>query len=48
MKISHLENYIKELENKIKEKDNIIKNEKMKNESLNKKLKEIENISIDY
>ena len=39
---------MKELENKIIEKDNIIKEEKVKNENLNKKLKEMENISNNY
>ena len=48
MKISHLENYIKELENKVREKDNIIKEEKIKNENLNKKLKGMENNSNNF
>ena len=44
-KINELEKYIKELESKIKEKDRIINEEKIKNENLNKKLKELQNIS---
>ena len=44
-KINELEKYIKELESKIKEKDRIINKEKIKNENLNKKLKELQNIS---
>jgi len=40
-----LEKYIKELELKIKEKDIIINNEKIKNDNLNKKIKELENLS---
>ena len=42
-KINNLEKYVKELESKIKEKDIIIKEEKEKNEDLNKKIKELEN-----
>ena len=42
-KINELEKYIKELELKIKEKDAIINEEKIKNENLNKKIKELEN-----
>ena len=44
-KINELEKYIKELESKIKEKDIIINKEKIKNENLNKKLKELQNLS---
>ena len=44
-KINEFEKYIKELESKIKEKDIIINEEKIKNENLNKKLKELQNIS---
>ena len=44
-KINELEKKIKELESKIKEKDIIINEEKVKNENLNKKIKELENIS---
>jgi len=44
-KINELEKYIKELELKLKEKDRIINEEKIKNENLNKKIKEFENIS---
>jgi len=44
-KINKLEKYIKELELKMKEKDIIIKEEKIKNDNLNKKIKELENIS---
>ena len=44
-KINELEKYIKELESKIKEKDRIINEEKIKNENLNKKLKELQNRS---
>jgi len=44
-KINELEKYIKELELKLKEKDKIINEEKIKNENLNKKIKELENIS---
>ena len=44
-KINELEKYIKELESKIKEKDRIINEETIKNENLNKKLKELQNIS---
>ena len=44
-RINELENYIKELESKIKEKDKIINKEKIKIENLNKKIKELENIS---
>ena len=44
-KINKLENYIKELELKLKEKDIIIKEEKEKNNILNKKIEELENKS---
>ena len=44
-KINEFEKYIKELETKIKEKDIILNEEKIKNENLNKKLKELQNIS---
>ena len=44
-KINEFEKYIKELESKIKEKDIIINEEKIKNENLNIKLKELQNIS---
>ena len=44
-KINELEKYIKELELKIKEKDTIINEQKLKNANLNKKIKELENIS---
>ena len=44
-KIKELEKKIKEFELKIKEKDIIIEQEKKKNESINKKIKELENIS---
>ena len=44
-KINELELKIKELELKIKEKDIIINEEKIKNENLNKKIKELENIT---
>ena len=44
-KINELEKYIKELELKIKEKDTIINEEKIKNENLNKKIKDLENTS---
>ena len=44
-KINEFEKYIKELESKIKEKNRIINEEKIKNENLNKKLKELQNIS---
>ena len=44
-KINELEKYIKELQLKLKEKDIIINEEKLKNESLNKKIKELQNIS---
>jgi len=44
-KINKLENYIKELELKLKEKDSIIKEEKEKNNILNKKIEELENKS---
>ena len=44
-KINELELKIKELELKIKEKDIIINEEKIKNENLNKKIKELENKS---
>ena len=44
-KIKELEQKIKELEFSIKEKDIIINEEKIKNENLNKKIKELENIS---
>ena len=44
-KIKKLEQKIKELEFSIKEKDIIINEEKIKNENLNKKIKELENIS---
>ena len=42
-KIKELEKYIKELELKLEEKDIIIKEEKLKNENLNKKIKELQN-----
>ena len=45
IKINKLENYIKELELKLKEKDKIINDEKIKNDNLNKRIKELENIS---
>jgi len=45
IKINKLENYIKELELKLKEKDIIINEEKIKNDNLNKRIKELENIS---
>ena len=44
-KIKELELKIKELELKIKEKDIIINEEKIKNENLNKRIKELESIS---
>mgnify|MGYP003571467644 CR=1 FL=1 len=44
-KINKLEKNIKELESKIKEKDRIINEEKIKNENLNQKIKELQNIS---
>ena len=45
IKINKLEQYIKELELKLKEKDIIINEEKIKNDNLNKRIKELENIS---
>ena len=47
-KIKELEKHIKELELKIKEKDIIINEEKIKNENLNKKIKELQNIANKY
>ena len=44
-KINKLEKNIKELESKIKEKNRIINEEKIKNENLNQKIKELQNIS---
>ena len=44
-KINELEKYIKDLELKIKEKDIIINEEKLKNENLNKIIKELQSIS---
>ncbi len=44
-KVNELEKHIKELELKIKEKDLIINEEKIKNDYLNKKIKELENIT---
>ena len=40
-KINELENIIKELKNQLIEKDKLLKGEKIKNDSLNKKIKEI-------
>ena len=45
IKINKLEKYIKELELKLKEKDIIINEEIIKNDNLNKRIKELENIS---
>ena len=45
IKINNLENYIKELQIKLEEKEKIINKEKIKNDNLNKKIKELENIS---
>ena len=45
IKINKLEKYIKELELKLKEKDIILNDEKIKNDNLNKRIKELENIS---
>ena len=45
MKIKKLEEYIKELEVKLKEKEKIINEEKIKNEKLNKEIKNLKNIS---
>ena len=42
IKINKLEQYIKELELKLKEKDIIINEEKIKNDNLNKRIKELE------
>ena len=44
-KINELEKYIQELELKIKEKDIIMNEEKIKNDKLNIKIKELENIT---
>ena len=44
-KINELENNIKVLNNKLIEKDILLKEEKIKNNSFNKKIKEIDNIS---
>ena len=41
-KINELENNIKELKKKLIEKDKLLKEEKIKNDNLNKKIKEIE------
>jgi len=46
-KINELENIIKELKNQLIEKDKLLKEENIKNDSLNKKIKEFEIISND-
>ena len=46
-KIIGLENIIKELKIQLIEKDKLLKEEKIKNDNLNEKIKEIENISND-
>jgi len=46
-KINELENIIKELKNQLIEKDKLLKEEKIKNDNLNKKIQEFEIISND-